>query len=197
MESNNREGDMLQELEKLRLEKQLLLKHVFVLNDCLSTDELKRKISDLEKKEEMLISLKGVVERLRVETEPLNYLKSVLEKKISAANEAKITGSESLLDLQPIVPEIDLNLFNLPTDCKSSPSQSTQSIPEQTKIDLTSSIKNNEIKNLLASAEEGHFGNIDEYTQLMEQYDVVTIEEILKEIKDVGILILTNSICFI
>lgn len=197
MESNNREGDMLQELEKLRLEKQLLLKHVFVLNDCLSTDELKRKISDLEKKEEMLISLKGVVERLRVETEPLNYLKSVLEKKISAANEAKITGSESLLDLQPIVPEIDLNLFNLPTDCKSSPSQSTPSIPEQTKIDLTSSIKNNEIKNLLASAEEGHFGNIDEYTQLMEQYDVVTIEEILKEIKDVGILILTNSICFI
>lgn len=76
------QNDLLQQLKSLRAEKELLEKHVFVLNECLSLEELKAKISNLEKKKEMIVSLENVIGRLRAEIEPLKYLKSILKTKL-------------------------------------------------------------------------------------------------------------------
>lgn len=80
------QNDLLQQLKSLRAEKELLEKHVFVLNDCLSVEELKAKITNLEKKKEMLVSLENVIGRLRSEIEPLKYLKSILKTKLGDEN---------------------------------------------------------------------------------------------------------------
>ncbi|KAL4091607.1 hypothetical protein QTP88_026266 [Uroleucon formosanum] len=80
------QNELLQQLKSLRAEKELLEKHVFVLNDCLSVEELKAKITNLEKKKEMLVSLENVIGRLRSEIEPLKYLKSILKTKLGDEN---------------------------------------------------------------------------------------------------------------
>lgn len=186
MECKNNQDDLLQQLRTIRAEKELLEKNVVILNDCLSVKKLKHKISVLEKKKEMIISLQDMIRRLHSETEPLNYLKSILESKLSVENETNKTGLEPSIDLSPSIPKIDFNI-NPSTCCqsKSLQSQSTQNIPEQTKTeDSTLLHKDNEItsKTPLALAEDRSSDVIDEYIQLMEQYDVMDMEEILKEV---------------
>lgn len=220
------QNDLLQQLKSLRAEKELLEKHVFVLNECLSVEELKVKISNLEKKKEMLGSLESVIGRLRAEIEPLMYLKSILKTKLSDENkiqsnnigselctnlevcaeieplkylktilntkpdvENKIqtnnVGSELSIDLEANVPKFDMEFCNntsidvlvaQPVGSKTFISQSTQNIPtDSNTIDypkLPMPSKSN-------SVSTKNDGSLDECMQLLDQYDVVTDQEIL------------------
>lgn len=88
MDSKPKEQDVLfQKLKVLEAEKELLEKHVGVLNGCLSVEELRAKIRTLEKKEELLVQMETIMGKLRLEVEPLKYLNSVLEKKLTAMNQ--------------------------------------------------------------------------------------------------------------
>lgn len=219
------QNDLLQQLKSLRAEKELLEKHVFVLNECLSVEELKAKISNLEKKKEMLGSLENVIGRLRAEIEPLKYLKSILKTKLSDENkiqsigselctdtevcaeieplkylktilktkpdvENKIQtnnfGSELSIDLEANVPKFDMDFSNTsidvqvaqPIGSKTFISQSTQNIPtDSDTIDLVLNpmlpmpSKSN-------SVSTKNDGSLDECMQLLDQYDVVTDQEI-------------------
>jgi len=230
------QNDLLQQLKSLRAEKELLEKHVFVLNECLSVEELKAKISNLEKKKEMLGSLENVIERLRAEIEPLKYLKSVLKTKLGDDNkmQSKNIGSELCIDLEehveieplkylktvlktkpdvenkiqsnniwselsidlePNVPKCETKFCNntsidvkveQPVGSKTFFSPSVENIP----TDLSSHTKvNNELigtfqtpmpsKSKSNSVSTVNDGSLDECMQLLDQYDIVTDQEIL------------------
>ncbi|XP_026807159.1 ATP-dependent RNA helicase dbp5-like [Rhopalosiphum maidis] len=229
------QNDLLQQLKSLRAEKELLEKHVFVLNECLSVEELKTKISNLEKKKEMLGSLENVIERLRAEVEPLKYLKSVLKTKLGDENkmQSKNIGSELCIDLEehtkieplkylktkpdvenkiqsnniwselsidlePNVPKYEKKNCNItsiddlveqPVASKTFISQSVEDIPTNlVKTDLSSYSKlNNELIGTFQtpmpcksnSVSTVNDGSLDECMQLLDQYDIVTDQEIL------------------
>lgn len=174
MSKLNDQKDLLEQLEKLRLEKELLEKHVFVLNDCLSVDELKTKIADLEKKKEMLISIEDVIGRLRTEIEPLNYLKSILENKLLAE------------DRSNKIDNFQFGMNFLKTGGKYSQTSNTQSIPTNSiKTNSVSSQKLN-FKSLetieMPKSNTGSIvndGSLDECMQLLDQYDIVTEQDML------------------
>uniref|UniRef100_A0A2S2R0L8 ATP-dependent RNA helicase n=2 Tax=Sipha flava TaxID=143950 RepID=A0A2S2R0L8_9HEMI len=180
MESEfNNQNDLLHQLKMLRAEKELLEKHVFVLNECLSIDELRAKISDLEKKKEMISSLEKLIAKLRAEIEPLKYLKSILENKLEFEDQKNNFRSQSCIDLKPNVFKFDTNIS------KTSLSQMTHNIPtESIKKESVSSQKlydvlsdTNKILSNTASVVTNN--SIDECMQFLEQYDVVTDQEIL------------------
>jgi hypothetical protein len=229
------QNDLLQQLKSLRAEKELLEKHVFVLNECLSVEELKTKISNLEKKKEMLGSLENVIERLRTEVEPLKYLKSVLKTKLGDENkmQSKNIGSELCIDLEedakieslkylktkpdvenkiqsnniwselsfdqePNVPKYEKKICNntsvdvqveQPVGSKTFISQSVEDIPTNlVKTNLSSYSKfNNELIGTFQtpmpsksnSVSTVNDGSLDECIQLLDQYDIVTDQEIL------------------
>lgn len=116
--------DLLKQIKNLRAEKELLEKHVGVLNNCLSVDELKSKISTLEKKRELLSSLENVIKKLREDVEPLNYLKSVLKQKL----EYECLFSTKSEDVKPSAPKLDMDFPNYRTLSDSELSQSTKNI---------------------------------------------------------------------
>jgi hypothetical protein len=171
----------------LRAEKELLEKHVFVLNECLSIDELRAKISDLEKKKEMISSLEKLIAKLRAEIEPLKYLKSILENKLEFEDQKNNFRSQSCIDLKPNVFKFDTNIS------KTSLSQMTHNIPtESIKKESVSSQKlydvlsdTNKILSNTASVVTNN--SIDECMQFLEQYDVVTDQEILNFSEEVGL----------
>lgn len=184
MESELENQDhLIQQLKKLRAENKLLEKHVFVLNECLSVNELKEKISILEKKKEKINSLEEMIGRLRAEIEPLKYLKSILENKLINENKAIINKSLKIIDLKPVCTG---NLNELKTECKNSQSQYLKTIPtNSTNTDSVSSEKSydllnthnnlNAISNAMSSVNDS---SLDECMQLLDQYDVVTDLEI-------------------
>ncbi|CAI6364390.1 unnamed protein product [Macrosiphum euphorbiae] len=218
------QNDLLEQLKSLRSEKELLEKHVFVLNECLSVEELKTKISSLEKKKEMLVSLEGVIGRLRSEIEPLKYLKSVLktklgdESKIQSNNigsesveetlearaESKLrkqinavlkyhsdfenntqsnVGSECCIDTGFYVPKIDFKLYNdssVDVQPKSTHSGNFKLdiYPKLKDVNLIDAFQK-PIPSKSNSVSTVNDGSLDECMQLLDQYDVVTDQEIL------------------
>lgn len=209
MESENQK-DLLQQLNSLRAEKELLEKHVFVLNECLSVEELKTKISDLEKKKGMLVSLETTIGRLRAEIEPLKYLKSILKTKLGGENkiESYNIGSEFCIDLNPTASKFDKEFLNASVDVeavqpvgfKNFASQSTQNIPSASaKTGLVSLPKSNDelfqtfqTPSKSNSASIVNDSSLDECMQLLDQYDVVTDQEILNfPTEEVSIVFLT------
>lgn len=194
MESNTEnQNELLQQLQKLRAEKELLEKQVIVLNECLSVDELKSKIYNLEKKKEMLLSLENMIRKLRVEIEPLKYLKSILENKLINENQTNVTD-ESYIDLIQNVSKLNIELNNIKTECKT---QQTQNTPvDSTKTVLVQSqILQDEILDTKQTTTSNsnsmsiiNDGSIDECVQLLDQYDVVTDQEIVNFSNEVSIL---------
>ncbi|XP_050423891.1 probable ATP-dependent RNA helicase ddx52 isoform X2 [Adelges cooleyi] len=73
-------------LQKLIVElnehNKVLQERVTVLKECLSIEKLKSKISELEKKEQLLLSLEKEIEKLKIEIKPLEYLKKIFQKEI-------------------------------------------------------------------------------------------------------------------
>lgn len=185
MDSKLKDQDdgLLQELKKLRAENELLEKHVFVLNECLSINELKEKISMLEKKKEQLNSLEEMIGRLRAEIEPLQYLKSVLEGKLVNQNKTITNKSLACTDLNSICMD---HLNELNTDCKTSQSQNSKNIPADLVLSQNSHDDLlNTPTNSISFVNEGSF---DECMQLLDQYDVVTDLEISNFPSEVSIL---------
>jgi len=244
------QNDLLQQLKSLRAEKELLEKHVFVLNECLSVEELKAKISNLEKKREMLVSLEDVIGRLRGEIEPLKYLKSILKTKLDVddkiqvnnigselgtvleahaeidplkylntimktksdvenKNQSNNIGSESLTDSGFYVPKFDLKLRNdSSVDVQLAQPEFTTFISQIAQNTSTHSGQNNLVlypksnniklidtlqtpipskSNSVSTVNDGSF---DECMQLLDQYDVVTDQEILNfPIEEVSIVL--------
>lgn len=185
MSESKYQNDLLQQLKTLRAEKELLEKHVFVLNECLSVEELKTKIFNLEKKQEMLVSLENLIERLRTETEPLHYLKSILKKKLEVENQINSIESEPSVNLKQGIPKFDVNTSI--TGCKSLQSQSVQiTSNNSTKTDLVSSQKlNDQLLDIIqtpCNSNKGstdNDGSLDECISLLDQYDVVTDQEMM------------------
>lgn len=177
MESElNNQNDLLHQLKMLRAEKELLEKHVFVLNECLSIDELKAKISCLEKKEKMLSSLEKVIERLRAEIEPLKYLKSILENKLEFEDQKSKFGSQTFVDLKPNVSKSDTDIS------KTTLSQSSYYVPSGSIKNDSSYESSQKLYDVLSckSKTPSNAGSIviDECMQFLDQYDVVTDQEI-------------------
>lgn len=181
--------DLQQQLKLLRAEKELLEKHVFVLNECLSVEELKIKIADIEKKKEMLNSLEKLIEKLRKEIEPLTFLKSILNKKLTDENETNIKELNSFIDLNSNTPKVDKGFSQTPEVNTSLPLQSLQTINNMAKTDSFPKRKINDdelsMTNQTQNPNKSHSvssvndNSIDEYMQLLDQYDVVTAQEVL------------------
>lgn len=164
------QNDLLQQLKSLRAEKELLEKHVFLLNECLSVEELKAKISNLEKKKEMLASLETVINRLKTEVEPLGYLKSILENKESHTNQ---NGSESCIKLESSFSNIGMESINASTNFNTqkipAASNKTQKFPSLQLDKFTDTIQTvtNSVDKLTKSIVND--GIIDECMQLLDQ----------------------------
>lgn len=182
------QNDLLQQLKTLQAEKELLEKHVFVLNECLSVEELKTKISNLEEKQEMLVRLENLIERLRTETEPLSYLKSILKNKVEMENQINSIESKPNINLKKNIPKFDMNYLNTSiADCKSIQPQSVQITSNNSfKTDLISSQKlNDQLLDTIQTPCDSNKGSIvndgslDECTSILDQYDVVTDLEMI------------------
>lgn len=164
------QNDLLQQLKSLRAEKELLEKHVFLLNECLSVDELKAKISNLEKKKEMLTSLETVISRLRVEIEPLGYLKSILE------NKKNQNGSESCNKLESNISSTDMESINVSTSFKTqdipTASNKTQKFPSLKFDKFTDTVQSvtNSVDKLAESIIND--GIIDECMKLIQDQNI-------------------------
>lgn len=190
------QDDLQQQLKLLRAEKELLEKHVFVLNECLSVEELKIKIANIEKKKEMLISLEKLIEKLRKEIEPLTFLKSILSKKLTDENETNIKELKSFIDLNSNTPKVDKDFSQTSEFNISLPLQSLQTINIMAKTDsfpkqkinydqlsMTNQTQNPTKSHSVSSVNDN---SIDEYMQLLDQYDVVTVQEVLNFPEDVS-----------
>ncbi|XP_022179544.1 uncharacterized protein LOC111040098 isoform X2 [Myzus persicae] len=70
------------QIEELFAEKKMLQDQICVLNECLSLEKVNRKISDLENKQKILTSLESMVNNLRTDIKPLEYLKQVLQRQL-------------------------------------------------------------------------------------------------------------------
>jgi len=213
MESESKnESDLLQQLKTLQAEKKLLEKRVSVLNECLSTEELKIKITNLEKKKEMIIIFEKAIEQLRTEIEPLQFLKSILEKKKKIENQTNNMKSRSSNDL-----ESNSSLVTALTDMVESDSKipSCKLITAKDLFDSTQTLLNDKAEsrdesNSLFSSQElvsandlfgstqtptksnsvssVNDGSIDECMQLLDQYDIVTDQEMLNILNEVSLL---------
>lgn len=67
---------------ELCAEKRILESKIGVLNECLSLEKVKKKISDLENKQKILNTLENMVCKLKTDIEPLTYLKQVLQRQL-------------------------------------------------------------------------------------------------------------------
>lgn len=195
MESESKnQYDLLQQLKMLRAEKELLEKHVFVLNECLSIEELKTKIDDLEKKKEKLVSLENLVDRLRAEIEPLKYLKSILGKKVEIENKTCGVGLKSIGSKSDNA-NLDLNFFNTSSNPKFEQSdniQTNSNNSSKTNSFSSQKFRRDIMEAILAplksdSVSTVNDGSIDECLQFLDQYDVVTDQEMLSFSKEVSI----------
>ncbi|XP_060862673.1 uncharacterized protein LOC132939499 [Metopolophium dirhodum] len=71
-----------EQIKELFAEKKMLQDQICVLNECLSLEKVNRKISDLENKQKILTSLESMVNNLRTDIKPLDYLKQVLQRQL-------------------------------------------------------------------------------------------------------------------
>ncbi|XP_026822523.1 protein PFC0760c-like [Rhopalosiphum maidis] len=71
-----------EQIKELFAEKKMLQNQICVLNECLSLEKVNRKISELENKQKILTSLESMVNNLRTDIKPLEYLKQVLQRQL-------------------------------------------------------------------------------------------------------------------
>uniref|UniRef100_A0A2S2PJM6 ATP-dependent RNA helicase n=1 Tax=Schizaphis graminum TaxID=13262 RepID=A0A2S2PJM6_SCHGA len=71
-----------EQIKELFAEKKMLQNQICVLNECLSLEKVNRKISELENKQKILTSLESMVDNLRTDIKPLEYLKQVLQRQL-------------------------------------------------------------------------------------------------------------------
>lgn len=74
------------QVTELFAEKKKLEKEISVLNECLSLEKVKQKISVLENKQKMLTSFEYMVNKLKTDIKPLEYLKQVLQEQLVSSS---------------------------------------------------------------------------------------------------------------
>lgn len=212
------QNDILQQLKTLRAQKEFLEKRMFVLNECLSSEELKTQISNLEKKKELIIVLENAIKQLRTEIEPLQFLKSILEDKLKIENQTNKIGSKSSNDkelyrsksttlnnineLDSLIPLLKLtdaevlkslnstakNVFGstqtLLNDKAESEAKSNSVFLSQELIDADDLFSSTQtpVKVKSVSSENN---SIDECMQLLDQYDIVSDQEVINILNEV------------
>lgn len=77
-----KQSQLSEQIEKLFVEKQKLEDKINVLNECLSLEKVKEKIFQLENKQKILTTLETMVNNLKVEIKPLDYLKQLLQREL-------------------------------------------------------------------------------------------------------------------
>lgn len=82
-----KQNQLQEQVKKLLSEKLMLQEQICVLNECLSIEKIKLKISDLEKKEKMLASMEKIINNLKADIKPLGYLKQLLQRELMVSDE--------------------------------------------------------------------------------------------------------------
>lgn len=77
-----KQRQLQKQIEELFAEKKILQNKICVLNECLSLDKVKQKIAELENKQKILTSLEIMVDKLKTDIKPLDYLKQVLQRQL-------------------------------------------------------------------------------------------------------------------
>lgn len=77
-----KQRQLQKQIEELFTEKKILQNKICVLNECLSLEKVKQKISELENKQKILTSLEIMVDKLKTDIKPLDYLKQVLQRQL-------------------------------------------------------------------------------------------------------------------
>lgn len=83
------------QIEELFANKKVLQDRICLLNECLSYEKIKQKISELENKQKILTSLESMVSSLKNEIKPLEYLRQILQKQVMIS-----TSTSNVLDIQ-------------------------------------------------------------------------------------------------
>lgn len=149
----------------------------------------------MKKKKKAIVVLENLKERLRAEIEPINYLKMTLETKLSFENlnnqsqpkslNTKSKSCGSKLDTDTCDTDMNIDFIKKILVSKILQSQSTQNISTNlSKPDFISKQKLydnltdivSSIPNSIPIVNDEHFS---EDSLLLEQYDIVTNQEIL------------------
>ncbi|XP_025409565.1 pre-mRNA-processing ATP-dependent RNA helicase prp11-like isoform X1 [Sipha flava] len=77
-----KQNQLQNQIDELFAEKKVLQNKIDLLNECLSFDKIKRKISELENKQKILTSLESIINNLKNEIKPLEYLKHILHRQL-------------------------------------------------------------------------------------------------------------------
>jgi len=93
-----KQNQLQEQINELFAEKQILESTISVLSECLSIEKVRQKISDLENKQKILSSLESMINKLKTDIKPLEYLKQILQKQLSlqSADYSKINDTKDL-----------------------------------------------------------------------------------------------------
>lgn len=193
MDSELKCQNELEQLKCLKIEKETLEKYVFYVNQCITVEELEKKVTDLEKKKKMIILLENLMVKLHHQIEPLNDLKIALETKHLIENQIKQPQSKCFDESKPTKSNDSKfnndhtnmdNLKTLPVSRILSSLSSQNSPVELSKIDLISTQKFcDNLTNLVQMSPSCNSmpvvndESLNETKQLLEQNDEVTNQD--------------------
>jgi len=88
-----KQNELQEKIKELFAENKVLQYRMSVLSECLSLEKVKRKIFELEDKQNMLKSLESMINKLKTDVKPLEYLKHTLQQKFMAN---AVTNNDSI-----------------------------------------------------------------------------------------------------
>ncbi|XP_050520120.1 eukaryotic initiation factor 4A-III-like isoform X1 [Daktulosphaira vitifoliae] len=179
MDTNKGKQNLEDQIKTLVMEKDLLKKQLNVLNECLSIEELKNKIEDLEMKMKTIALLENMIKQLRQDVEPLNYLKSILkEKNLDKKNSECTSKNKSINETNEVLlkqPE----LFTLMNSLGESDVLLNQNFNEKsTMIDTLNKI----FEEPVDVPDENK--SLDGSIHLLDQYDMLSEEDFLNVVPE-------------
>ncbi|XP_050520122.1 eukaryotic initiation factor 4A-III-like isoform X2 [Daktulosphaira vitifoliae] len=181
MDTNKGKQNLEDQIKTLVMEKDLLKKQLNVLNECLSIEELKNKIEDLEMKMKTIALLENMIKQLRQDVEPLNYLKSILkEKNLDKKNSECTSKNKSINETNEVLlkqPE----LFTLMNSLGESDVLLNQNFNEKsTMIDTLNKI----FEEPVDVPDENK--SLDGSIHLLDQYDMLSEEDFLNVVPEIN-----------
>lgn len=106
------QSNLVDQVKELKTEKEILEKYIFTLIKCLTVDELEKKISDLEKKQKILVLLENLTRQIRAEIEPMHYFKITLETKLLFENNTNQSQPKSFNESNSCDSKLDTDHMN-------------------------------------------------------------------------------------
>jgi len=137
-----RKNQLQVQVAELFAENKILANKISVLNECLSLEKVKRKITVLENKQKMLKSFEDMVNKLKTDIIPLEYLKQLLQKQLVGSSlctdddytvkEPKNTESSQLT----VTKESSIEIFDVLSDDNSEESVDVLSDDDVVVLDI-------------------------------------------------------------